>query len=534
MSTHSREHRLLGLKGEPEQASAQSAENVKETSDADFLDSLAGAAKLRIQKSEGKMQNTPKAVAESSLAKLKEQSGTSKTEPNRLKVVTETTQPSGAISATSTKPPMAVTAPTEVAGPVAAEPATPAPAERGAEALAPEREALRARSEGVQKALVARVQAASSPTANPALQAAKDTLQSLLSLVTEHAAVLAGPTALDPRVAQEITEDLAAAEQVLQVAPEVGGAENLRKRVAEFEAQIRAGTALSPEAVQAIEGLLQGIIVEFGAGSPEAVRFQSLLQLLPLIQNSEQIAEQRQQAEKAVRQLYSRYSGYGPIEAAERNVELARQDRNETQLNPIARLSGTHAGRQSTLEADQQRLDRLNGLRTQLIAERASFLDTNTNPAERLLRLQSLVRAADNVNYTAADAQLTGAIASLDRTDRIIRTVADFVPGGSLGVAIAEVRMNPGPDAYKRLAGAVASTALDLVPVGRIANVAARLGRAGGPAARFVLNTGIATAQVALENPGASGQDYALATINAATKSRMERARSHSRSGTIV
>jgi hypothetical protein len=543
------EYRLIAFKGSQDALPVPSGDGIKEgLCKLESFDIVSDQVKSRIGKSADKVQKNPKEAVDS-LAKLKEgRIIPPKAERNSVgstpdAIETHSIKPAEDPSALG--PPEVSRQKPSDSQPVAVpgrEPVIPVDASRvPAEASeSPERvQAFLRSAPGVRAQLEAKIKELSVPNAPPQAAAALQTFQSMLNLLVSHVGTFSRPVterssdALGtlPDAEADLREITAA---LSQTPPEAGGAEQLRKQVQEFETRLRSGANIPPEDIQAIQGLLQALIEECGPGSAEAARFQSLLQLLPLIQSGEQIAEQRQQTEKAVRELYARYSGYGPIEAAERNVELARQDRNETRLNPIARLSGTHAGRQATLDADQQRVDRLNGLRTQLIAERASLLDTNTNPAQRLLRLQSLIRAADNVNYAGADAELTSAIASLDRTDRVIRTVAEFVPGGSLGVAIAEVRMNPGPDSYKRLAGSIASTALDVVPVGRLANVASRLGRAGGPAAHFVLSTGVSTAQVTLENPNATGQDYVLATVNAATKSRMERVRSRSRPGSVA
>lgn len=143
----------------------------------------------------------------------------------------------------------------------------------------------------------------------------------------------------------------------------------------------------------------------------------------------------------------------------------------------ISRASGTSAGMEKTLEIDKALLQSMNKVKNEIALipvpdARASAEILETHVKTISAKMQGVLR----VNYDDANKVLANAQAALKTTDAVIREVAEWVPGGSLGIGLAEMRMNPdSPEAQRKFMMGIAMTALDLIPIPGIGQAAGRV-----------------------------------------------------------
>ncbi len=189
--------------------------------------------------------------------------------------------------------------------------------------------------------------------------------------------------------------------------------------------------------------------------------------------------------------------------------DRARIDRMDFIDSSVSRLSGATAAIEATINADEAFIANAQGARSWM----EQFATNALFPQTRIDGIAAAVRQAiRQPDYSVANAQFDSARAALGRADGAIREAAEWLPGGALGVAIAETSINPGaPGNDRRMAGAIASTALDLIPIpgARAAGNAVR--RVGGRIAGAAAERGVNRAGGAVLNAGAQeGLDRVL------------------------
>ncbi len=202
------------------------------------------------------------------------------------------------------------------------------------------------------------------------------------------------------------------------------------------------------------------------------------------------VAERRAQEEVRKSALAYRQSALDQLRSVMGGVRnnIARQEKEIAALSfralspsswleaPISSMSGTSAGMRKTLEIDKNLLGRMEGAERQ-IATIPDALGTQS-PKARIEQISKIMQGVLRVNYDEANKVLASAQAALKTTDAVIREVAEWVPGGSLGIGLAEMRMNPdSPEAQRKFMMGIAMTAIDLIPIPGIGQVA---GRAAG------------------------------------------------------
>ncbi len=202
------------------------------------------------------------------------------------------------------------------------------------------------------------------------------------------------------------------------------------------------------------------------------------------------------------------------IEGAQRMIDSRQRDFDELRghaANPIAwfsrgiaRASGVSAGIEKSIAADRAHKARLETALSNL--QRLSPLGAGQSPESRINAIREIMRPALTIDYSDANKILASAQATLKTTDTVIREVANWVPGGNLGIGIAEMRMNPNsPDAQRALMTGIAFAAIDLIPI-------PGLGTATSIAARNTLRIGARVAPRVVARVAARGTAVVIET----------------------
>ncbi len=146
--------------------------------------------------------------------------------------------------------------------------------------------------------------------------------------------------------------------------------------------------------------------------------------------------------------------------------------------------SGTAQAQAANDKLDQERIKAATSALRSLESRRVELTDPNTNPVRRIDEISKIRSTALQADFSGIQKMSASAVAFLDTTDKCIREVAQWLPGGALGLAIADVRMHPNdPESYRSLMIGIGTAVIDLIPMPGL-GVAARAG------ARAILRTG--------------------------------------------
>lgn len=236
-------------------------------------------------------------------------------------------------------------------------------------------------------------------------------------------------------------------------------------------------TAKTEQDLASAEGKIQAIneICTKSGMPPEAI--QAVTGILRSAMDTQRIAIQQAGS------LYKDASERLQILINGKKGNVAETKKEQNKLGLVAWVSGVSKGVQKTLDEDQRSLN--DALAAQ--KEMEQYKDPVRTPQDRIAGIKGAMKQALKMtNYSDANEQLASAAAALDAVDKNVRAYADMVPGGSLGIALADARINPSdPDNARKLTGALALTALDLIPI------------PGGKAAGKGLSKGLRRATVA-------------------------------------
>jgi hypothetical protein len=166
-----------------------------------------------------------------------------------------------------------------------------------------------------------------------------------------------------------------------------------------------------------------------------------------------------------------------------KTIEVRERDMRSLNIleRAIARASGTWAGMQESNKADEEMIERLDQAIKELQERRAELTNRSTDPQTRIKLIQEIMRRALRVDYSRANKMLEESVQRLNKAEAAIRTTAEYVPGGGLGVGLADYMQNPDdPEAQRKLLQAAAYTALDLVPVPGAGKIGAIAGKTVG------------------------------------------------------
>lgn len=121
-----------------------------------------------------------------------------------------------------------------------------------------------------------------------------------------------------------------------------------------------------------------------------------------------------------------------------------------------------------------------------------AFQGYSRSPDDRISGCIQIVRSSTRQpNYDVVNANIAASIQRLNTFDQSVRFAANWLPGGALGVAIADIRANPGDsDNLRRLAGGLAATAIDLIPIPGLRAAGNAISRVGGKATGYVAHQG--------------------------------------------
>jgi hypothetical protein len=173
-------------------------------------------------------------------------------------------------------------------------------------------------------------------------------------------------------------------------------------------------------------------------------------------------------------------------------ADRARIDRMDFIDSSVSRLSGATGAIEATIRADEAFIANAQAARQQM----QQFGSNALQPQTRINGIAAAVRnAIRQPNYSVANAQFDAARAALGTADSRIRAAAEWLPGGELGIAIADASINPNdPENGNKMLRAVALTAVDIIPIPGAragANVGRRVaGRVGGALAEGGVNAG--------------------------------------------